>query len=1214
MSAGGQSSTDSVARAREVDALCDRFEANWQAGQRPRLEAYLEGADEPLRTLLLRHLLAVEWEYRLRAGDQPDLAEYKARFPDAAALLESLGREAAVPTQTPLESYSPLESTVTPDPLPSRLGEYRILRRLGRGGMGVVYEAVQESLGRHVALKVLSRMKLADATARARFRREAQATARLHHPHIVQIFEVGEHDGQPFLALEFVAGPSLCDRLHNAALAPGPAAALLETLARAVHYAHEQGIVHRDLKPANILMAQGPGSSVSASAFAPSVAQSATLNLQLTIPKITDFGLAHPIEGDDLTATGEIVGTPAYMAPEQAWGKNQGRPIGPATDVYALGAVLYECLTGRPPLLGATVLGTLENVCYQEPVPPSLLQPKVPHDLETICLKCLEKEPGKRYGNALTLAEDLRRFQAGEPVAARRAGPLERGLRWCWRNPAALAAGVLGIVALLAVAGLAVSSVYTRQLSQEQARTHAALQDAEFQQARAEQNAHELGQQQAQTRAALVQAEEFRRKAERLSTNLALERGLTLLDQGDVAPGMLLLGRGLQIAPAEAADLHQVLRSNLTAAYRQMPFHLRAILEHRGEVHAVAFSPDGKVLLTGGRASPPRRWDAATGQPIGEALPHGGREIRAVAFSPNGALLATAGTDQNVRLWDAVSGRPFGPLLKHADWVLAVAFSPDSQTLLTGSADGTAQLWETATGQARGVPLLHSRPVYAVAFSPDGQTLALAGSSPIVKLFEAATGQPRGVPLRHEGEVWSIAFHPTDRLLATGGEEGLVRLWDTDTRRLLGRTLAHHGPVRSVGFSRDGQTLWTGGADGKVRFWDAQTLKSLGAPVHHSSAVYAVAWSPDQRRLATGSAGSADGKVRLWEKAEARSPGVLLRHEQPVYCLALSPDGRTIATGSAGPSAQLWNTATGQPVGQPLTHQRSIYRVAFSPDGQTVVTGSSDKTARLWAVAEGTPRGPALEHPDEVYAVAFSPDGKTIATGCKDATLRLWDAATGHPRGEPLRHPHWVLAVAFSPDGQTLLTGCEDATARLWSVATGQPIGSPLPHRGPVRAVAFSPDGRKLLTGTWDDGTARFWDTATRQPLGPPLPHNDHVLAVAFSPDGQMIATGTWDGTARLWDAVTGKRCGPPLVHQRIVRDVAFSPDGQTLWTASYDRTVRSWQVPVAVSGEVDRIVLWIQVLTGMELDPDGLFRALDAATWQQRGKCLTEQSGPPLL
>jgi WD40 repeat protein len=162
--------------------------------------------------------------------------------------------------------------------------------------------------------------------------------------------------------------------------------------------------------------------------------------------------------------------------------------------------------------------------------------------------------------------------------------------------------------------------------------------------------------------------------------------------------------------------------------------------------------------------------------------------------------------------------------------------------------------------------------------------------------------------------------------------------------------------------------------------------------------------------------------------------------------------------------------------------------------------------------------------------------------------------------------------------------------------------------------VAFSPDGRKLLTGTWDDGTARFWDTATCQPLGPPLPHKDHVLAVAFSPDGQMIATGTWDGTARLWDAVTGKLCGPPLVHQRIVRDVAFSPDGQTLWTASFDRTVRSWQVPVAVSGEVDRIVLWIQVLTGMELDPDGLFRALDAATWQQRRQRLTERSGPPLL
>jgi hypothetical protein len=381
--------------------------------------------------------------------------------------------------------------------------------------------------------------------------------------------------------------------------------------------------------------------------------------------KITDFGLAHHADGGDLTATGEIVGTPSYMAPEQAWGKSKRRPVGPATDVNALGAVLYECLTGRPPFQGATVLGTLERVCFQEPVPPSHLQPKVPRDLETICLKCLEKEPSKRYASALALAEDLRRFQAGEPVTARRAGPVERLRRWCRRNPAPAAAAVLGVVALMAVVGLAINQIFTVQLHLEQEHTKAALQDAEFQRVRAEQNAAQLGQQQELTRAALVQAEDFRRQTERLSTSLALERGLTLLEQGDVARGMLLLGRSLQIAPAGAADLQHVIRTNLTAAFRRLPFHLQAILEHDGEVSAVAFSPDGKVLLTGGRASAPRRWDAVSGMPIGDPLPHGG-DIKAVAFSSDGTLMATASTDKTARLWEAARGKPFGKPLEHA--------------------------------------------------------------------------------------------------------------------------------------------------------------------------------------------------------------------------------------------------------------------------------------------------------------------------------------------------------------------------------------------------------------------------------------------------------------------------------------------------------------------------------------------------------------------
>jgi eukaryotic-like serine/threonine-protein kinase len=1174
-------------KVRLIEQVCDRFEAAWRGGERPNLEAYLGQCEASLHSVLLRHLLPLEWEYRLQAGEQPRAKEYEARFPAAGELIEAIERE--------------VENPATGQP--QRMGAYRIVRQVGRGGMGVVFEAIHESQGRRVALKVLPGFDLADPTARERFWREAHTTARLQHPNIVQIFEVGEHESQPFLALEFVAGQSLSQRLREAPLMPRQAAALVETLARAVHHAHEQGIVHRDLKPANVLLSSVTGHS----SFVNAEEQMTNDQGQMTIPKLTDFGLAHHVGARELTATGDILGTPGYMAPEQAWGKNKSRQVGPAADVYALGALLYAALTGRPPFQGATPLDTLEQVRSQEPVPPTRLQPRVPRDLETICLKCLEKEPGQRYTSAAALANDLRRYLANQPVTARRPSQVLRLRRWCGRNPAPTLALVLGVVALVSAAGLAVSQAFTTKLREEQKITQAALQDAKFQRSRAELNAEQLASQQELTKAALVQAEQFRQQAEGMSASLALERGLTLLEQGDVARGMLALGHSLRIAPPAATDLNHVIRSNLAAAQSKLPFHLDAILEHGGEVQAVAFSPDGKTLLTGGRASPPRRWDALSGALVGEPLPHPG-DIRAVAFSSDGAMLATASTDKTARLWNAATGTPIGKPLTHEHWVLCVAISPDGKTAVTGSADGTARLWDVVTGELRG----ELRPpgwVYAVAYSPDGSTLA-TGSGNTSQLWQAGTLMPLCEPMRHPSEVWAVAFSPDSRVLVTGSEEGTARFWEASSGKPLGLPLLHQGAVRAVGYSPDGKTLWTGGASGKVRLWDTKSMTPRGLPVHHQSAVYAVSFSPNQRRLATG---SADGKVRLWQKAEATSAGLVLPHERLVYCVAFSPDGKTIATGSADPNVRLWDAATGELVGKPLTHPASILRVAFSPAGQTLVTGCSDKTARLWNVADGTQCGPALEHADHVYDVTFSPDGQTVVTASKDSTARLWDASTGKPRCDALQHPRWVHAVAVSPDGQTILTGCEDGTARLWDAATGAPLGEPLQHRGPVRAVAFSPDGKMMLTGTWDDGTARLWDSATRKPIGSPLLHQDHVLTVAFSPDGKTIATGTWDGAARLWDVATGKPLGLPMLHQRTVRAVTFSPGGKNLWTGSFERTARSWEMPADVPGEVDQVNLWIQVLTGMELDSDGLFRALDAPAWNERRREL-DQTGPPAL
>lgn len=1164
---------------RQIEQICDRFEAAWKDGQRPRLEAYLSQADAHLHSALLRELLPLDWEYRMRAGDQPQASEYQTRFPAAGSMLETIGREVAAATSV--------------SGVPTQLGRYRIVRQVGRGGMGVVYEGVHESLGRRVALKVLPRVNVADATARERFRREAETTARLQHPNIVQIFEVGEHDGQPFLALEFVSGPNLGHQLRRALQPPLQSAALVETLARAVHYAHEQGIVHRDLKPANVLLTsekRNPGEVVERETPASS-------SIEWT-PKITDFGLARPVGESGLTATGDIIGTPAYMAPEQAWGKSKQQLVGPASDVYALGSILYEALTGRPVFQGGTALEALEEVRTQDPVPPTRLQPRVPRDLETICLKCLQKEPTKRYASALALAEDLRNFQAGRNIVARRAGPIELLNRWCRRNASLAIGTALGLIALISATALALNYAITIQVRREQKLTQSALEDARFQRSRAEKSAVELAAQQEVTKASLVEVEHFRRQAEQLSASLALERGVALLEQGDVARGMLLLGHSLQIASADDVELQRVIRSNIAAAYHQLPYHLHAVLDHRGEVWAAAYSPDGKILLTGGRTSAPRRWDAVSGEQIGNPLPHDG-EIKAVAMSPDGKLMVTAGTDKFARVWEVATGKAVGKPLSHPQSVQCVTFSPDGATILTGGADGIARLWEAATGEPTG-EFAPTGSIYVVAYSPDGKKI-LTGASRTAQMWEAATKKPLGGPMRHPGNVWTAAFSPDGKTYATGSEEGNVWSWDTNLVKLIGTPFMHQGPVRSVGYTLDNKTLWSAGAYGKVRFWDA----NKSAPIRIHSGIYAAAMSRDQRRFATA---SADGNVRLWEKPVS-DPEVILPHEQMAFCLAISPDGATIVTGAAGVTGRLWNTSTRQPIGKPLTHKASILRVAFSQDGKAVLTGSGDKTARLWDATDGSPIGPVVTHADEVYAVAISPDGRTILTGCKDGTARLWDAVTGEPKCEPIKHPGWVHAVAFSPNGNTIATACEDSTARFWDPVTAEPVGEPLRHRGPVRTLAFSPDGNKLATGTWDDRTARVWNVASGKPLGLPMPHQEHVLAVAFSPDGDTIATGSWDGTARIWDVATAKSLGPPLNHQFTIRDVAFSPDGKKLWTASFDKSVRSWALPTGIDGESNHISLWIQVLTGMELDSDGLFRELDAATWQQRRQLLNTLS-----
>lgn len=1045
-------------------------------------------------------------------------------------------------------------------------GDYELLEEIARGGMGVVYKAKQVSLNRIVALKLILAGQFASTAQVQRFHTEAEAAANLDHPNIVPIHEIGVHQGRHYFSMKLIAAVPKSDRTSD----PRGVARLIATVARAVHFAHQRGIIHRDLKPANILIdAQGQ-------------------------PHVTDFGLAKRADGDsDLTQSGAIVGTPAYMAPEQAAGK-KGLTV--AADVYSLGAILYEWLAGQPPFVGASPMDILKQVLDKDPTPPSRLRTGIDRDLETIVLKCLDKDPGRRYPSAEALADDLDRWLGGEPIQARPARMLERTWKWMRRKPALAALAATIVVATLVLfISVAVFNANLRLKSQE-----------------IDTQKVEIKRIQGEAATTLADANK------RLDDAKLVQRRTAFW--GDLGRAHRELKERYPLRGSEILDRH------LDSDLRGWEWHyLRRLCQSElssiqsGEL-CLAWSPDGAHLATGfeqNRVIVLR--DASTGKVMCR-LSHPGDQgmFMGAAFDKSGKRLLGFDSQERFTLWDLPSGKVIRSWNEKGTWGPA-ALRPDGLQIATAveHESDQVQLWDTDTGKltkALQIPLPYEHRntegttfagamVRALAYSPDGKWLVMGTVGGLLAVWNTDTHEKTG-ELALGRFIETIAFDPASDMLYAidlGASIHLIRIdpqgkCSKVNSTYLGKvnegTKERSGSV-TLAVDPHGGRLATASRDRVLRLWKVRDndLHLLAAYSGHEREMDAVAFSPDGRRIATLDFEWFKVRpIKIWDADNLDVPVDGWPAHLTGDLLACTPDptGRYLAVARAqrppdrlGSSAELCDAKSGKVLWQLWVHDRwtgipSRQSLAFSPDGKRLATMDaidSPNVVRVWDI-ENRKKLFDLEKAGEY--LSYSPDGRWLATmGRHDGVIQFWDAATGKrafthtcsKKYDDGAATQYGAILAFTPDSKSIVIGSglllevlENGLKEVHTFA--------FPERGWVGGtgcLAISPDGRFLAASAFP-GAVDLWDlekrklhqrvSESRLPWTHSGSFNNQWLA--FTPDSKRLAYATEFGAVHLWDVVAGQDVlaledGQEREFQRVL--LYFSKDGHKLTALSKSKT-----------------------------------------------------------